>query len=358
MFERILLPLDGSALAEQALPVAARLARASGGTLILLRVAVVPIVERPDLTPAQEYSQRAIDEGLLSATQYLEGVAARDELAGIPVEMQVLFGNVAQTILSVAQSFYADLIVMSSHGSTGLKRWSLGSVAQKVAGHSPVPVFVLREGGALPTPEQGTPGALSVLVPVDGSELAEAAIEPAAQFVAALAAPGRGKLHLLRVVAIPSSSGKFRSQAHIDFDVEVRAQAREEAEAYMQALLSRPPVSALTDLHVAVSTEVVVNEDVAQAIIQAAERDEQIAGAASTGQQGIIVMATHGRSGIGLWVLGSQTRRVLGACKAPLLIVRPQYKGARHALNGGETAQEKAVEDEEMIVIEEMWIES
>jgi nucleotide-binding universal stress UspA family protein len=355
MFERILLPLDGSALAEQALPVAARLARASGGTIILLRVAVVSIVERPDLTPAQEYSQQAINEGFLDATQYLERIAGRDELAGIPIEMQVLFGNVAQTILSVAQSFDADLIIMSSHGYTGFKRWSLGSVAQKVARHSPVPVFVLREGGTLPTQVQGT---ASVLVPVDGSELAEAAIEPAAHLVAALAAPGQGKLHLLRVVAIPSSSGKFRSQAHIDFDAEVRTQAREEAEAYMQALLSRPPVSALTNLNIAVTTEVVVNEDVAQAIIQAAERDGQIEGAAVTGGQGIIAMATHGRSGIGRWLLGSQTERVLDACKVPLLIVRPQHKKSRHAMNGGEMAQGQAVEDEEIIVIEETWIES
>lgn len=355
MFQRILVPLDGSALAEQALPVAARLVRASGGTIILLQVAVVPIVERPDLTPAQEYGQQAVAEGYLSAMEYLEQIARKDELADITVERHARFGDIAPTILSTAQSSQADLIVMSSHGYAGLKRWSLGSVAQKVARHSPVPVLVLREGATLTTLAQGSS---SVLVPLDGSKLAEAAIEPAAQLVAALAASRQGKLDLLRVVAIPSTSGKFRSQSHIDFDVEIRAQAKQEAEAYMQALLSHLPASVLSAPNVAVSTAVVVNEDVAQAIIQAAEHDTQAKQVAASSEQSVIAMATHGRGGIGRWALGSKTERVLDACKVPLMIVRPQHVKANHALNHGETAQDEELEVEKMIIAEEALIES
>lgn len=358
MFERILVPLDGSALAEQAIPVAARLARASGGTLVLLRVAVVPIIERPDLTPSQEYNQQAINEGLREAMTYLEHVVRRAELVGMTVETEALFGAIAPTLLSVAQSSHADLIVMSSHGYTGFKRWTLGSVAQKVARHSPVPVLVLREGGTIPTQVQGSSSMLSVLVPLDGSELAEAAIEPAAQLATALATPEPGKLHLLRVVAIPSISGRFRSQAHIDFDTEVRAQAREEAEAYMQALLKRSPVAGLREQGIAVTTGVVVNDDVAQAIIQAAEDDAQAEGMAASAGLGIIAMATHGRGGPGRWALGSKTERVLGACKVPLLIVRPQHVKTKPASNSGEPAQEEAEEAEVMVVVEETWIES
>lgn len=165
MFERILIPLDGSSLAEQALPVAACLARASGGTLILLRVAIIPIVERPDLTPRQEYSKQAIDEGIGKEMEYLQQIAERDDLAGIALETQGIFGAIAPTILSTAQSSHVDLIVMSSHGYTGFKRWSLGSVAQKVVQHSPVPVLVLREGATLPTQAQRSSTMLSVLVP-------------------------------------------------------------------------------------------------------------------------------------------------------------------------------------------------
>ncbi|HET9919917.1 MAG TPA: universal stress protein [Ktedonobacteraceae bacterium] len=358
MFKCILVPLDGSALAEQAIPVAARLARASGGSLVLLRVAVVPIIERPDLTPSQEYNQQTIEEGLREAMTYLEQVVGRAELVGMTVEAEALFGAIAPTILSVAQSSHVDLIVMSSHGYTGFKRWALGSVAQKVARHSPVPVLVLREGGTLPTQAQAAAGSLRVLVPLDGSELAEAAIEPAAQLAEALAAPEQATLHLLRVVAVPSTSGKFRGQAHIDFDTEVRAQAREEAEVYLQALLKLSPVAGLATQRIAVTTEAVVNDDVAQAIIQAAEHDAQAAGAAVSGESGIIVMATHGRGGIDRWALGSKTERVLGACKVPLLIVRPQHEKGKPASSSGEPAWDEAEDAEVMIVVEKTWIES
>lgn len=159
-------------------------------------------------------------------------------------------------------------------------------------------------------------------------------------------------------MAIPSTSGKYRSQSHIDFDVEVRAQAKQEAEAYMQALVKRSPVTELAARNVTVTIETVANEDVAQAIIEAAEHDRQAEGAAVTREQGIIAMATHGRGGIGRWALGSKTERVLDACKVPLLIVRPQRVDAKHALNSGEVAQGEAVEGEELIIIEETWIES
>ncbi len=140
-------------------------------------------MERPDLTPRQEYSKQVIDEGIGKEMEYLQQIAERDDLADIALETQRLVGVIAPTILSTAQSSHADLIVMSSHGYTGFKRWSLGSVAQKVVRHSPVSVLVLREGATLPTQAQGSSTMLSVLVPLDGSELAEAAIQPAAQLL-------------------------------------------------------------------------------------------------------------------------------------------------------------------------------
>ena len=358
MFERILIPLDGSSLAEQALPIAARLARASEGTLVLLRVPVIPIMDRPDLTPRQEYSQQVINEEVSKEMEYLELVAERNDLAGITVEAHERFGAIAPTILSTAQSCHVDLIVMSSHGYTGFTRWSLGSVAQKVVRHSPVPVLVLREGVTLPAQAEGSSPLLSVLVPLDGSELAEAAIQPASQLLAGLATFGQGTLHLLRVVAIPSTSGKYRSQSHIDFDVEVRAQAKQEAEAYLQALVKRSPVSELVAQNVAVTTEVVVTEDVAHAILLAAEPDRKVEGTEVSREQSIIAMATHRRGGLGRWAFGSKTERVLGACKVPLLIIRPHRVNAKHAQKSGRAAQDGAVEGEEFIMVEEMWVES
>src|SRR5205085_2917156 len=102
-----------------------------------------------------------------------------------------------------------DIIVMSSHGDTGFKRWVLGSVAQKVSRHSPVPVLVLHEDGS--TPESIFPDPLRplrsimALVALDGSTFAEAAIEPAANLVAALAAPAEGILLFTSIVSLPAA---------------------------------------------------------------------------------------------------------------------------------------------------------
>lgn len=98
----------------------------------------------------------------------------------------------------------------------------------------------------------------------------------------------------------------------------------------MHVLANRSPVTELAAHNVTVTTEVVVKEDVSQAIIQAAEYD-RLAQGAVPGEQGIIVMATHGRGGIGRWAVGSKTERVLSACKVPLLIVKPQRVNARHS---------------------------
>ena len=86
-----------------------------------------------------------------------------------------------------------------------MKRWMLGSVAQKIARYSTMPVLVLHEKGPMPTGPHLDARPLRALVPLDGSTLAKAVIEPAAQLVAALASPGEGSLHLMRVVKPPTS---------------------------------------------------------------------------------------------------------------------------------------------------------
>src|SRR5205085_9686008 len=90
--------------------------------------------------------------------EYLKALTRSDVLAGIKTETCALFGSAAQSILAVATSYRMDLIVMTSAGETGMKRWVLGSVAQKLARHSPIPVLVLHEKGARlsgPRPDTG-----------------------------------------------------------------------------------------------------------------------------------------------------------------------------------------------------------
>jgi nucleotide-binding universal stress UspA family protein len=141
MLKRILVPLDGSKRAEQALPVAARLARASGGAIILLQAATGPTAYQQSIQetamalpyalslavpPAVE--RDAHYTALDAAQRYLDITAKSGELADIEVETQALFGTAAAEILAAAQALPADLIVMCSHGYTGFKRWRLGSV--------------------------------------------------------------------------------------------------------------------------------------------------------------------------------------------------------------------------------------
>jgi nucleotide-binding universal stress UspA family protein len=345
MFQRILVPLDGSLRGEQALPVAARLARAFDGSLVLLRVAYPPVVYEgymPELSP---FPQPTLEAELEKVTDYLEGIAHSDNLAGTKTEIKVLVGPTAPTILSFAQSFPADMIVMSSHGYTGVKRWALGSVADKLVRHAPVPVLVLREEGPAPSiPQPGMGHPLRTLVTLDGSSLSETVLEPVAYLVAALAAPEQGTIQLMRVVDLPSTHGKLRSQAHIY--IGVIEQARQEAEAYLRLTANKLHQGTLADLHLAITMSVVNDPDVAGAIIQMAEGDTEAQGTTAIQGCDLIAMATHGRGGLQRWAAGSVTERVLHATKLPLLVVRPQARELRRESTGNETTGSEVLEAE------------
>src|SRR5713226_4392354 len=114
MFKRILVPLDGSERAEKAIPTAARLARASGGMVLLAQVATIPVMY--ESYSGSAYITEVIDTEVKNAEDYLATMALSDKLAGIKVEIGTLVGTPAQTLLSMATRFKADLIVMTSQG--------------------------------------------------------------------------------------------------------------------------------------------------------------------------------------------------------------------------------------------------
>jgi nucleotide-binding universal stress UspA family protein len=147
MYKRILVPLDGSALAEAALSHAEQLAASGGGELVLLRVVISPYsIVAPDLVLAGQ----SIDQDILQqqAEQYLRALAARLAGQGIAVRTVTCPGPVAEAILDHARSGDADIIVMSTHGRGGISRWVYGSVADRILQAAPCPVLLIRAGAA------------------------------------------------------------------------------------------------------------------------------------------------------------------------------------------------------------------
>lgn len=300
MFTRILTPLDGSEQSENAIPLAATLARASGGTVILARIEEIPAAYSPAFAPPM--GADFIDAEHEESVAYLERTRNLPALRGVTVETDTVAGAPALTLLGVIAAKHADLVVMTSHGRTGLSRWVLGSVAQHIAHDSPVPVLVLRASGGVPAMTSADDRQrLPVLVPLDGSPLAEEALTPAAQLLTAIMP--HGELHLTLIVTPLQAIVENMPDALV----------MEGAKVYLRERAERlerewPGLS--------VTWSVGVGVDPAEAILREAQ-------GADGRRCGAIAMATHARSGMSHWAFGSVTERVLHGATLPLLIVRP-----------------------------------
>jgi nucleotide-binding universal stress UspA family protein len=315
VFKRILVPLDGSGQAERVLPIAARLARASGGSVILVRVISTDPAHLPTAPTKPMLDQTVGGADQTQAESYLRAVAGSELLSGISVQIHVPVGAVPASILAIAANEHADIIVMSSHGETGVRRWwLLGSVAAKVARFAEVPVFVLREGGPLPKERHPGERPLRVLVPLDGSDEAKAALEPAAYLAATLATPGQGALHLVYVVK------PARKPQHTQADQNV---VREYLEAMVRRLRDGSENPAIAKLNLEITSSVIIDDDIDRGITRAAENGGKSEGNGIFEGSDVIAMTTHGSNGLQPWV-GSVIERVLYTTRLPLLIVRPR----------------------------------
>ena len=141
MYKRILLPLDGSPLAEQALPHAIAMAERFQSELVLLRV-LIPLSRPP--TTAEASLQRAEEKAAVFAREYLERVATGAQECGITVQMITIEGRPHWQIIQYAETNQVDLIVMCTRGHSGLSRWLMGSVSDRVVRGANVPVLMVR----------------------------------------------------------------------------------------------------------------------------------------------------------------------------------------------------------------------
>jgi nucleotide-binding universal stress UspA family protein len=302
MFSKLLVPLDGSSLAEQALGLAAGIARASHASIELVLVH----------EPAQ-YGDAAVPrkgEELEVELKYLDAIAA--ELASgatIPTTRAVVRGAPADCIRARAREIGADLIVMTSHGRTGLSRAWLGSVADAVARRSSIPVLITRPIEKTGDRLTAKPLFTRVLVPLDGSRLAAEVLEPAG----ALAQCSHATVILLRVVQPVPLVAAYDVNQPFAFpppmpDMEATDRVVEgvvgEVEATARELRERAGVK--VDAHVVVGTRV------ADEIIDFARAHDVDA----------IAMSTRGR-GASRILLGSVADKLLRASGLPILLRRP-----------------------------------
>lgn len=262
------------------------------------------------------FLQALVEKDLAEAAAYLVRMAHTCKLEQVETRIAVFTGQAAEHILEVTRSQEIDLIVMSRHGYTGFKRWALGSVAQRVVRHSPALVLLLHEHDQK-LAEQPV-HTLRATVALDGSPFAEAALLPAAHLVTALSLPESSELHLLQLVKFPpfEEAFDFRPAATVDF----RQLALREAENSLQSartqFLHLSPEMA--NLRLTFSVEAC--PAIAERLVEMTEQDKEIA---PSSRNDLLVLTTHGRSGLKRWLLGSVTERVLHGSTLPLLIVHP-----------------------------------
>jgi nucleotide-binding universal stress UspA family protein len=210
-------------------------------------------------------------------------------------------------------------------------RWALGSTARKILHHSPVPILVLRSDSpapALSSADAARP--FRALVALDGSALAESALVPAAHLVTALSAPATGALHLFEVVD-PFSVGTPSATTpgeRMPKDHDPQTAIQQDAGSYLQTIAERCTEGELATLGLRVTWSLRADRDVATTICQVAESGDAVAGTGVVGRCDVICMATHGRSGLERWMLGSITERVLDGARVPILVVPPHTEEA------------------------------
>lgn len=141
MYKKILVPLDGSELAEAVLPHAKALAKAENAEIVILRVPNIPTAEYFALDPvvASSIRENIREEALTYVNEKVDALK-KDHIKATGLTKE---GSVPDTILEVAEETQADMIAMSTHGRTGVKRWLMGSVADKIVHHTHIPVMLI-----------------------------------------------------------------------------------------------------------------------------------------------------------------------------------------------------------------------
>jgi nucleotide-binding universal stress UspA family protein len=301
MYTRILVPLDGSKTAEKVLPFARFLARRLKLPVELLEVIDVAEIGRRIPPDKAQFVSTALENVARSSAKYLKEIAGTFPEA--VVNCTVEKGTAAEVIIDKAAAEKDTLINMATHGHSGIKRWLLGSVAEKVLRGATNPLLLIRATEEAKTEGEGT--LKSAIVPLDGSELAESVLPT----VAELAKPLQLEVVLFRAYTIPYSALAVDAEGfYLATDEELISAMRDEVLAYLNK-----KAEVMKKLGV----------DRVSTIAEYGFAADEIISLARKTPDNLIAMCSHGRSGVKRWVLGSVTETVVRHSGDPVLVTRP-----------------------------------
>ena len=283
MYEKILVPLDGSEVAEQAIPYVERLTQKLKSEVILITVCL-----------SGDPLERAL-------TEYIERRAEKIQSLGVNARSLCIEGDSATSIIDFAEKNKVGLIVISTHGKTGISHWPLGSIASKVVQRSNIPVFLVRSSQPEKAPADNELD--KILVTLDGSQFSEAIIP----HVEKLAKSMNSEVTLLRVIESAKLPQLAAYSDREKYEKDFMAKMEREAERYLDKKRT-----ALESKGVKVNSVFLTGKPV-ETILQYSEEKSA----------NLVALTTHGFSGISKWAYGSVASKIIEGSPKPILLVRP-----------------------------------
>lgn len=301
MFEHLLVPLDGSRLAECVLPHTVALAEAFGA-----RVTLLSALERAHETSrSQSVSPLGWQIRRAEASTYLGGMTGRLQELDVRTESVILEGQAAERIIEFARDNHVELIVISSHGRSGLSGWNVSSVVQKIVLRAYVPVMIVRAYQPFTNDLRGH-RYRRMLVPLDCSQRAECVLPLATT----LAQFHESQLILAHVVSRPETPHRVPlTQEEIELANQITERNQQEAARYLEGLCLR--------LGVDVETRLIVADNAASALHELVDQE----------RVDLVVLSAHGYTGGTKWPYGSVALSFVAYGATPLLIVQDLSPG-------------------------------
>jgi nucleotide-binding universal stress UspA family protein len=304
MYKKILVPLDGSKLAEVVLPYAKELAGRLDLDVILLRVCE-PIDSESECRSYVEQVAKALKKQSIDV-QIRTGAPPQ---VNIEAHGVVLTGHPAEEILGYAENNDIDLMLLATHGRSGVRRWDLGGTADKAIRASKIPVWLVRAN----INEEIAHGELTnrtILVPLDGSTFAESVI-PHVEMLAKQRGANLVNVVLLKIVEEPYINADYSAASmnltwkeHVKL---IREHTMQEAEMYLSGVQKRLAAGGLK-----VSSKVLMGNPI-----------DEIIDFASLHYPNLVVLASHGYSWPSRWEYGNVTDKLARGISSPIIIVRP-----------------------------------